>query len=801
MITSPSTQTTDFTRDVLGRYVCNGLDEALRSTSEAIRADAKPFDIVVLGGGTFGAALAAKLFANDRAHAHRILVLEGGPFVLPEHVQNLPVLHFNPPGALQRIPGQSSPVRNEVWGLAWHSDIGFPGLAYCLGGRSLFWGGWSPRYLAAEMPAIRWPQQVLDELNGQYFDAAAEQIGVDITNDFIHGPLHVALRQQLLEGIEAGEVTGVVPPDELPLHLADIPSQASAAERNVLKLEAPLAVQTSIKQAGLFPGNKFSIMPLLVKAARAAYSESAGDDFEKRLMVVPNCHVIRLVRDAARVSRIITNLGDIDVPQGGQVIIALGTIESVRLALLSFEGLPNSARIGQGVMAHLRSNLDIRIPRTALRHLDEAIRGLSTSALFVKGRRRHVDGTVGHYHLQITASGLDAVGTNSEAELFKTIPDIDTLDSLQQADDRHVVITIRGIGEMEPDNPLNRISLHEELDEWGVRRASVSIQPSAKDNALWDAMDQTANEVARVFGGEQGFEVLRRVRDGLGTTHHETGGLTMGSDAGTSVTNENGRFHHLANAYALSPALFPTIGSPNPMLTGIAVARRMADHLIPVPQAVAVEEGFTELFDGLSLNRWRMSTIANQPSNRSDPGHAVVRNGAIETVPGNDLGLLWYTEPMPPDYLLRLQWKRNQPWDNSGVFVRFPHPDTKGYDNTAFVGVDFGFEIQLNEFGDIEARRTGAIYNMPNQTLSQQPARLVGEWNDLEIQVQGRRYLVQLNGHTVCEFQNPDPNRGVPGTQAEPSYLGLQVYPGSRMAFRNVRYRSLRAVRAVAAGA
>jgi hypothetical protein len=37
MATSPTTQTTDFTRDVIGRYVCNGLDEALRSTDTTIK--------------------------------------------------------------------------------------------------------------------------------------------------------------------------------------------------------------------------------------------------------------------------------------------------------------------------------------------------------------------------------------------------------------------------------------------------------------------------------------------------------------------------------------------------------------------------------------------------------------------------------------------------------------------------------------------------------------------------------------------------------------------------------------------
>jgi hypothetical protein len=32
MPTSPISPTTEFTRDVVGRYICNGLDEALNST-------------------------------------------------------------------------------------------------------------------------------------------------------------------------------------------------------------------------------------------------------------------------------------------------------------------------------------------------------------------------------------------------------------------------------------------------------------------------------------------------------------------------------------------------------------------------------------------------------------------------------------------------------------------------------------------------------------------------------------------------------------------------------------------------
>ena len=82
-------QDSEFSRDVLGRYICNTLDEAIRSTrveaqpdiGRGERLDAKKFDVIVLGGGTFGAAFAEHIWFRDTGRQHRILVLEGGPFI------------------------------------------------------------------------------------------------------------------------------------------------------------------------------------------------------------------------------------------------------------------------------------------------------------------------------------------------------------------------------------------------------------------------------------------------------------------------------------------------------------------------------------------------------------------------------------------------------------------------------------------------------------------------------------------------------------------------------------------------
>lgn len=233
------TEDTTFTRDVLGRYLCNTFEEARVTFDPNARAaaglpspgDLRPFDIIIVGGGTFGSALAQQIFFSDTARSHRILVLEGGPFFLPEHVQNLPMLGLNAGPPVKRTVGQAQPILNEVWGLAWHSELGFPGLAYCIGGRSLYWGGWSPQFLDSEMPPNRWPAKVIDDLNNRYFPEAAEQIGVDVTNDFIFGELHTALRAQLLQGIKAGQVTGAVPLNELPLHLVVPPKRRTRRRR------------------------------------------------------------------------------------------------------------------------------------------------------------------------------------------------------------------------------------------------------------------------------------------------------------------------------------------------------------------------------------------------------------------------------------------------------------------------------------------------------------------------------------------------------------------------------------------
>src|SRR4029077_18298337 len=79
-------------------------------------------------------------------------------------------------------------------------------------------------------------------------------------------------------------------------------------------------------------------------------------------------------------------------------------------------------------------------------------------------------------------------------------------------------------------------------------------------------------------------------RDDLGTTHHDAGTMRMGDNIADAVTNDFGRIHDTTNCYIAGPVLFPTTGSPNPMLTGVALGRRTGDLLnasvLPGPDPV-----------------------------------------------------------------------------------------------------------------------------------------------------------------------------------------------------------------------
>ena len=146
-------------------------------------------------------------------------------------------------------------------------------------------------------------------------------------------------------------------------------------------------------------------------------------------------------------------------------------------------------------------------------------------------------------------------------------------------------------------------------------------------------------------------------------------------------------------------------------------------------------------------------------------------DGLLKTEGG--MGLLWYNGRKIGNETVRVVFKTTGPSDNSGVYIRMPEPPPDPW-----YGVRNGYEVQIDAAGD-EWHMTGAIYSLSRATKkAQKPA---GEWNTMEIQMDGPVTKVMLNGELVNEFsgsgQVPDRKQWfepIRGPRPDAGFIGLQ---------------------------
>ena len=67
--------------------------------------------------------------------------------------------------------------------------------------------------------------------------------------------------------------------------------------------------------------------------------------------------------------------------------------------------------------------------------------------------------------------------------------------------------------------------------------------------------------------------------------HHHAGTTRMARDPRHGVVDPDGRVHGTRNLFVCGASVFPTAGFANPTLTIVALALRLADHLVPRPLA------------------------------------------------------------------------------------------------------------------------------------------------------------------------------------------------------------------------
>jgi GMC oxidoreductase len=425
----------------------------------------------------------------------------------------------------------------------------------------LYWGGWAPRLTPEDLND--WPTAVKAHLLPNY-PIIESEIGITAA---LHEPLSAALITRFTGAVGASGMT--VEP-------------------------APLAVQSTAPSGILFSFDKYSSANLFIDAIR----EDAGRDptpANRQMMVVPRANVTKLLNDGTKVTGIELNVnGGVqtistarELKPSVQVVIANSTIESTRLSLNSF---PVNG-MGANLMAHVRSNTLARVPRADLGLGAPA--KLETGMLLVRGKVPISGGRTHHFHLQVIAASN--LGSVPDSQVFTQIPDVDLLDALISAQSPNTIrIVLRAVGEMSGDQSMTPpegpkdpskswIDLTKDpnnIEFANTRRAWVNLVTTADDLQVRNAMNAAAIDLVKKIATNPANVVIESQQDDpLGSTHHEAGTLWIGSP-GSSITNKDGKFHHISNAYVAGPALFPRIGSSNPSLTAMALARNTASVIV-----------------------------------------------------------------------------------------------------------------------------------------------------------------------------------------------------------------------------
>ncbi|MEO7177259.1 MAG: FAD-dependent oxidoreductase [Allosphingosinicella sp.] len=264
----------------------------------AREANEKPFDVVVVGGGSAGLTVARTLFEQGLT----VAVLEAGPAPFLTHITNTD-LRFT--RGLTRNLRDANLYRPDLAG------GGSFGTNYgCLGGRGLFWNGAAPRYSYEDLGG--WPIDPPD-LDTDYLWAEGQfRVGTSMGRT----PLARRMLDRLAEAGLPGE-------------------------------PGPFAADIDDLYVGRLGSGIASGLCIFFRACGEAVA--AG-----KVKVSVNSLVDRLLLEGGKVSGV--SVGHPGGPtvevRARAVVLAGGGIESIKLAVLSDVPDPGG-RIGRGVQEHL----------------------------------------------------------------------------------------------------------------------------------------------------------------------------------------------------------------------------------------------------------------------------------------------------------------------------------------------------------------------------------------------------------------------------------------------------------------
>ena len=194
---------------------------------------------------------------------------------------------------------------------------------------------------------------------------------------------------------------------------------------------------------------------------------------------------------------------------------------------------------------------------------------------------------------------------------------------------------------------------------------------------------------------------------------------------------------------------------------------------VAVSAAQKDDEGWITLFDGSSLDGWKINE--NPESFRLEDG-AIVANG--------ERSHLFYVGDEKPFENFELKCEvMTKPGSNAGIYFHTKYQD-EGWPK-------HGFEAQVNNTYKPDPIKTGSLYQVVN--VSEPPAK-DNEWFPYYIKVDGRHILIKVNGKTTVDYTEPEGKEaGSDFTRKlDEGTFALQAHdPKSTVLFRNIKVRRL----------
>jgi hypothetical protein len=209
--------------------------------------------------------------------------------------------------------------------------------------------------------------------------------------------------------------------------------------------------------------------------------------------------------------------------------------------------------------------------------------------------------------------------------------------------------------------------------------------------------------------------------------------------------------------------------SRKPWIYGMALCLFVAAFA----NSLAAQPSSSALFNGKDLDGWQ----------QVGPGSFLVKDGMMTE---GGMGMLWYTREKIARATIRVVFKLAAREADSGVFIRIPEKPTEPW-----MPINRGYEVEIGDWPD-DYSCTGVLYTFTKALA--RPIKPVGEWNTMDITIDGPRTLVYLNGVKVTDFTEGQPVPAKPpvshdpdrGPRPDSGFIGLQNHPGSEVYFKEV---------------